>query len=114
MLQKKVNQLTQIRNTEQERKRWEILQLKEEKDWELMLIEKEKDPDISFELEKMKLAYEERITVEKLNIEKIRIDLDMQQETNNKNELLRKYKTSQTCVCKVLWNNVQIVGILGF
>ena len=57
---------------------------------------------MSFELEKMKLAYEERITVEKLNIEKIRIDLDMQQETNNKNELLRKYKTSQTCVCKVL------------
>ena len=53
------------------------LQLKEEKDWELRLTEKEKDPDMSFELEKMKLAYEERITVEKLNIEKIRIDLEM-------------------------------------
>ena len=51
---------------------------------------------MSFELEKMKLAYEERITVEKLNIEKIRIDLEMQQETNIKNKLLRKYKTSQT------------------
>ena len=90
------------------------LQLKEEKDWELRLTEKEKDPDMSFELEKMKLAYEERITVEKLNIEKIRIDLEMQQETNIKNKLLRKYKTSQTWVCKVLWNNVQIVGVLGF
>ena len=80
-LQKKVNQLNQIGNAEQEEKERETLQLENKKEREIILAEKEKDLKLSLQLEKMKLAYEERIKLEKLNIEKIRIKSEMQQKT---------------------------------
>ena len=78
LLQMKINGLKQVREADAIEKERKLLQLEKEKEREMLRLEKERERTMTLQIEKMKLDQEERISLEKLNVEKLRIESETQ------------------------------------
>ena len=80
-LQVKINELKELKDAEEREREREILQVEKEREREILQAEKEREREreMKLNLERMKLEHEERITLEKLNVEKLTIEAEIKQ-----------------------------------